>query len=602
MNMSPRDRTLTLVGVLLALFLGALDQTIVATALPRIVEDLNGLSRYAWVATAYLLASTALVPIYGKLADTVSRKSIEIFAVSTFLLGSFLSGLSGEFGTLPLLGDGMSQLIIFRALQGIGGAGLFSMAFIIIADLFPPNVRGRYQGLVGATFGIASVLGPWLGGLLTDYAGGIIPGVAGWRWVFYVNVPTGAVALWFLLRRMPPLEPRGERKRLDFLGAALLILGLVPIVLALQLDKTTYPWGGGVTVGLLAGGALALVLFVVRSLRSPNPILDLTLFRNRVFSTSNLALFFLGAAFLSSLIFLPLFMVNVIGVSATKAGVSLIPLSLGLVFGSIVSGQLVSAFGRYRMFMLIGTVILALGMVLFASMTPDTPYWRVTIYMVVAGLGIGPSLPLYTLAIQNAVDERRVGQATSASQFFRQIGGTVGAAVMGTVLATGLAASFATMRAPAGMDTSAFGGGDRLNAQGLDQVQTQIRQAFDAQYQTLADAVHSGDPAELRRVVEASPMPAVAKLGVIAQGTVAINQGAQAQDAFLMATHDRLQEQAGAVAAEVTGAIKQAFAEAVTRIYRDLIAVVLVGFVVTLFVPVLKLRTSNEGAAPAVLD
>ncbi len=458
---SSRDRTLILVGILLALFLGALDQTIVATALPRIVEDLNGIKRYAWVATAYLLASTALVPIYGKLADTVSRKSIEIFSVSTFLLGSFLSGLAGEFGKLPILGDGMSQLIIMRGLQGIGGAGLFSMAFIIIADLFPPNVRGRYQGLVGATFGIASVIGPWLGGLLTDYAGGIIPGVAGWRWVFYVNVPTGAIALWFLLRRMPPLKPSADHKPMDILGAALLVLGLVPIVLALQLDKTTYPWGGVVTLGLLIGGTALLVGFVLRSLRSANPILDLSLFRNRVFSTSNLALFFLGAAFLSLIIFLPLFMVNVVGVSATRAGISLIPLSLGLVFGAVVSGQLVSAMGRYRLLMLIGAAILFVGILLLSRMGPDVPYWRVTVYMVIAGLGVGPSMPLYTLAIQNAVDVRRVGQATSASQFFRQIGGTVGAAVMGTVLATSLTASFSAMQAPAGMDASSFGAGAR---------------------------------------------------------------------------------------------------------------------------------------------
>ena len=184
MTLSDRDKTLTLVGILLALFLGALDQTIVSTALPKIVEDLKGLDRFAWVATSYLLASTVLVPVYGKLADMYSRKSIELVAIGLFLAGSFLCGLAGEFGTLPILGDGMTQLIIFRALQGLGGAGLFSLAFIIIADLYPPSVRGRYQGFVGATFGIASVVGPWVGGLLTDFGGNIIPGIEGWRWVF----------------------------------------------------------------------------------------------------------------------------------------------------------------------------------------------------------------------------------------------------------------------------------------------------------------------------------------------------------------------------------------------------------------------------------
>jgi EmrB/QacA subfamily drug resistance transporter len=598
---SARDRTLILVGILLALFLGALDQTIVATALPRIVEDLNGIKRYAWVATAYLLASTALVPIYGKLADTVSRKSIEIFSVSTFLLGSFLSGLAGEFGTLPVLGDGMSQLIIMRGLQGIGGAGLFSMAFIIIADLFPPNVRGRYQGLVGATFGIASVIGPWLGGLLTDYAGGIIPGVAGWRWVFYVNVPTGAVALWFLLSRMPPLKPSAEHKPMDLPGAALLVLGLVPIVLALQLDKTSYPWGGAVTLGLLIGGTAMLVGFVWRSLLSANPILDLSLFRNRVFSTSNLALFFLGAAFLSLIIFLPLFMVNVVGVSATRAGISLIPLSLGLVFGAVVSGQLVSAFGRYRLLMLVGASILFVGIFLLSRMGPDVPYWRVTVYMVIAGLGVGPSMPLYTLAIQNAVDVRRVGQATSASQFFRQIGGTVGAAVMGTVLATSLTASFSAMQTPAGMDASSFGAGSQVSAEGLDQVQAGVASAFDRQYQAIAAAVRSGDAAKVRQVVAASPMPAAAKAMVTLGATQAM-RSQQAETAFLTQLHDQFQQQAKAVAADVTASIRKAFATAVTRVYRSLVVVVVLGFLVTLFIPVLTLRSSNDHAPVPTLD
>jgi len=244
-----RNKIYTLVGILLALFLGALDQTIVATSLPRIVSDLHGLSRYAWVATAYLLASTVLVPIYGKLADTHSRKTIELWAVGIFLTGSFLCGAAGEFGTFPLLGDGMSQLIIFRAVQGIGGAGLFAMAFIIIADLFPPAERAKYQGIVGSVFGVASVAGPLIGGFLTDYATGWIPHVEGWRWVFYVNLPIGIVALWFIVSRMPRLEPKGERTGLNKLSALLLLLTLVPFVLALQLDRRSYPWGGAAAPG-----------------------------------------------------------------------------------------------------------------------------------------------------------------------------------------------------------------------------------------------------------------------------------------------------------------------------------------------------------------
>jgi EmrB/QacA subfamily drug resistance transporter len=425
---------------MLALFLAALDQTIVATALPRIVEDLNGLDRYAWVASAYLLASTVLVPVYGKLADTLSRKTIEIFAVCAFLTGSILCGLAGEFGPLPLIGDGMNQLIAMRAVQGVGAAGLFAMAFIVIADLYPPRERGRYQGLIGAVFGVASVVGPLTGGFLTDHAGGVIPGVAGWRWVFYVNVPIGAVALWFLTTRMPKLEPGGERGRFDYLAAALLMAGLVPLVTALQLDRGVHPWGGATTVLLLLTAALMIPLFVLRTLRSADPLFDLTLFRERLFVTGNAALFLLGATFINVLVFLPLFLVNVIGVSATRAGASLIPLSLGVVFGATAAGQLVSRFGRYRMLMLGGGTVLIVGIFLLTRMTAATTYAQVTLVMVVCGVGIGPSMPLYTLAIQNGVRRDKLGQATSATQFFRQVGGTVGIALMGTVLATGLAA------------------------------------------------------------------------------------------------------------------------------------------------------------------
>jgi EmrB/QacA subfamily drug resistance transporter len=448
-DLSPRDKTLTLIAIILAMFLGALDQTIVSTALPRIVEDLRGLDRYAWVATSYLLASTALVPVYGKLADMYSRKAIELFAVVTFLIGSALCGLAGEFGSWPLLGDGMNQLIAFRAIQGIGGAGLFALAFIIIADLYPPRERGKYQGFVGAAFGIASILGPLAGGWLTDHATDWIPGVAGWRWVFYVNLPVGAVALWFLITRMPPLRPTGARKRLDLVSVATLMGSLVPLVLALQLDKTLTPWSSPTVLGLLGTAALLGVAFVLRSLRSPNPVIDLALFRIRVFSTANTASFLFGGAFLSTVIFLPLWMVNVVGVSATGAGVALIPLSLGTSVGAILSGQLVSRLGRYKPLMLAGGGVFLVGLVLLALMGPDVGYGQVTLTMVIVGLGVGPTLPLFTLAIQNAVGPHQVGQATSASQFFRQIGGAVGAAVMGSVLAGALSTSFAALALPA---------------------------------------------------------------------------------------------------------------------------------------------------------
>jgi len=486
LQLSRRDTTFTLVGIILALFLGALDQTIVATALPAIVDDLQGVSRYAWVATAYILASTVLVPIYGKLADVMSRKRIELFAVATFLLGSFLSGAAGQFGPLPLLGDGMNQLIAFRALQGIGGAGLFAMAFIVIADLFPPRERGKYQGLVGAAFALASLIGPALGGLLTDNAGGWIPGVAGWRWVFYVNLPIGAVAVWFIITRMPPLRPPASRQRLDLIAAALLILTLVPLVLVLQLDRALYPWSGVTSLGLVAAALVFGGLFVRRSLVSDDPVIDLRLFRDRVFALANAGALLMGAVFLSVIIFLPLYLVNVLGVSATQAGIALIPLSLGVSVGSIGAGQLAARIGRYKPILLGSLVVLLIAAALLATLQVDSGYARVVWSMVLFGIGIGPGLPLYTLAIQNAVDVQRLGQATSAAQFFRQIGGALGTAVMGGVLAATLSAGIAQLPdLPAGVIDPASLAGEGALAAGS--IRPALEAALGADGAALAD-------------------------------------------------------------------------------------------------------------------
>jgi EmrB/QacA subfamily drug resistance transporter len=661
MELSTRDKILTLVGVLIAMFLGALDQTIVSTALPQIVEDLNGLDRYAWVATIYLLASTVLVPVYGKLADMYSKKSIELWAVSLFLIGSMLCGLSGEFGTLPILGDGMNQLIIFRAIQGLGGAGLFSMAFIVIADLFPPNVRGKYTGLVGATFGISSVIGPWVGGLLTDYGSGIIPGIEGWRWVFYVNLPFGILALRFITTKMPSLTPKGERRSLDYLTAFFLIASLVPLVLALQLNKTTYPWGGATTLTLFGIAAVMLVLFIIFSLRSSNPVLDLRLFENRVFTTANLASFLLGAGFLSLIIFLPLFLQNVIGVRATESGLAVLPLSLGVVFGAIVSGQLVSRIGRYREIMLIGGAILAVGVFLLSRMTVNTSATTVTLYMIICGLGVGPSLPLYTLAIQNAIDQRKVGQATSASQFFRQIGGTIGAAVMGTILASSITVTFSTLQVPGGA-TFSSGGEGQLQSGGISEIGTTIQESFDSNYAltervfrdndqaalqellnnpqlpaefktqlqqgspaagfdrlytAIENAVTSGNSEALAQTLANSPLPEQAKTG-ISQGAQAALSNPQALEPFLaqlrtqfdtqatqltdqtLATiRTQFDTQATELSNEIATTVRTGFADAITRIYRYLFFVILVGIALSALIPQLELRKTNQ-AAPAV--
>ncbi len=592
MDLTPIQKSFTLAGVLLALLLAALDQTIVATALPKIVQDLRGLDRYTWVATAYLLATTIMVPIYGKLADTLNRKSVELTAVSLFLAGSFLCGLSGAVPFLSFLGDGMSQLILFRVIQGLGGAGLFAMAFIVIADLFPPAQRGRYQGLVGAVFGLSSVLGPLAGGFLTDHAGGWISGIAGWHWVFYVNLPFGVLALWFIAAWMPPLHPPAEKTPLDFTSMALLVAGFLPLVLALQLDKARFPWGSPWTLGLLGGSALLLAAFALAALRSANPVLELRLFRNRVYATSIPALFFIGAGFLSLVVFLPLFMVNVVGVSATQAGVSLIPVSIGLVLGSALTGQVVSRFGHYKLQMLAGGALLVVGLFLLSRMTVDTGYWQITLYMLLCGLGLGPTFPLYTLAVQNAVEPRYIGQSTGSSIFFRQIGGTVGVAVMGTVLAGVLAASFSSLPSFAVKPVKA---GDPPEApRGLGSGSTQdlamaIRADFDRRYALAERAVRSGDPQALDGLLADPRLPPEGRKSLLD----AAQAGGAGTERALAVIRGELALQADRAVATATMAVRSAFARAVTRIFFYAIFAVLAAIAITLFVPELPLRKTQ---------
>ena len=589
--LADRNKLFTLIGILLALFLGAIDQTIVSTALPKIVDDLEGVRRYAWVATAYLLASTVMVPIYGRLADSYDRKTVELWAIGLFLGGSFLCGLAGEFGSLPLIGDGMNQLILFRAIQGLGGAGLFALAFIIIADLFPPAIRGKYQGLVGAVFGLSSVLGPLIGGFLTDYGGGLIPGVAGWRWIFYVNVPFGAVALWFIIRRMPSLPPHGPSEGLNYPSAFMLVAGLTPLILALQLDKSIHPWSSSVTLGLFAASAVFLTLFSIRSLRNPNPILDFSLFRNRVFSVANLALFFLGAAFLSIIIFLPLFMVNVVGVSATSAGISLIPLSLGMTVGSTLAGNLVTRYGRYKLFLLGGGLVLAGGLVLLSRMGPGVSFLQVTLYMVICGLGAGPTLPLYPLAIQNAVERNRIGQATSASQFFRQIGGAVGAAVMGTVMVGTLTARMHSGPAPGDMPPALPAEQMDMPSRNLNpkQASEQIHLRFEEQYTAVARAVDRGDPDTASRLLTSLPVADSVRMGLVRAAESRSDDRRQRLSAFRTNLH-RFADLAAAAAEKH---MRSAYSDAVTRIYFYTLFLVLAGWVSTVFLPELPLRRTH---------
>ncbi|HVF16983.1 MAG TPA: MDR family MFS transporter, partial [Steroidobacteraceae bacterium] len=356
------EKRTILTALAVVMLLSALDQTIVSTAMPRIIEQLHGLSMYAWVTTAYMLASTVSVPIYGKLSDLYGRKPILVFGVVLFLIGSALCGLSGEFGELPLLGSGMMQLIVFRAIQGLGGGALMTVSFAVIGDLYPPRERGKLFGLFGSVFGLATVVGPFVGGFFTDHGTVTILNheVAGWRWVFYVNIPLGLVALFMLLYRMPPLKHRGQGK-VDYVGAALVVLTFTPLLLGLTFGGTTYPWDSPQIIALFGISVVALIVFLYVEMKTAEPILSIQLFRIKTFRAAVMASFVVSMAFLGVVMFMPLYMQVVQGISATQSGTSLLPLMGGLIISSIASGRFVARTGRYKPFMIGGGIVLIIG-------------------------------------------------------------------------------------------------------------------------------------------------------------------------------------------------------------------------------------------------
>jgi len=433
------ERRVTIAGVMITFLLSALDQTIVSTAMPRIISELNGLALYSWVTTAYLLTSTVMVPIWGKLGDLFGRKPVLLASIAIFLAGSWLSGLSGEFGDLPLLGGGMTQLIVFRAIQGIGGGGLFTTAFAIVGDLYPPRERAKLGGLFGAVFGLSSTIGPLVGGYFTDHGTVQLLGhtIAGWRWVFYINLPLSLLSLFMILFVMPRMSHQAKGK-IDFIGAGLIIAAVVPLLLALTFGGHYQPWGSPLVLGLFAASLVGLVLYVIAERFAPDPILPLDLFKNRVFTTANLASFLISMSFMSTVAFLPFLMQLGQGVDATLSGLSMLPMMAGIMASSIVCGRLVARTGTYKPFMATGVALTFVGIALLSQMDADTSRLDQAWRMVVLGIGLGPGQSLFSMAIQNALPPGQMGVATSSSQFFRQIGSTIGVALFGTLLTNNL--------------------------------------------------------------------------------------------------------------------------------------------------------------------
>ncbi|MSQ12360.1 MAG: DHA2 family efflux MFS transporter permease subunit [Dehalococcoidia bacterium] len=412
-----RQVILTLAGVMTALFLAALDQTIVGTAMPRIIADLNGFDRYTWVSIAYMLSSTTVVPIAGKLSDMYGRKWFLIGGITVFLVGSALAGLS----------QNMMQLIMFRGVQGLGGGIMMALSFVTIADLFPPAERGKYQGLFSAVFGLSSVVGPTLGGVITDSLS--------WHWIFYINLPLGIPALVLFVRTFPNKKSSGIKHQVDSLGMVTLILTVVPLLLGLSWGSVQYAWGSAQVVSCLVLAGVSGVAFFFIERGAPEPIIPFSLFRVPQVRVSLAVVFLIGFALFGGLVFIPLYFQGVLGRSATSSGSFLIPMTLGVVVGAALSGQALSRLGgHYRILGMFGVAILSVGLYLLSTMNAGTSFGQAILYTIVMGFGAGVGFPLFTIAVQNAVPHRVVGVATSSIQFVQSLGGTLGLTILGAMM------------------------------------------------------------------------------------------------------------------------------------------------------------------------
>jgi EmrB/QacA subfamily drug resistance transporter len=463
-----RQVMVTLAGVLMAIFLSSLDQTIVSTAMPQIIADLGGFAHYTWLAAAYLVTSTVVLPITGKLTDMYGRKHFYTAGITLFILGSLLCGLSQT----------LTQIIIFRGLQGIGAGIMMANAFTVIGDLFPPAERGKYQGFVSAVFGVSAVIGPSLGGFITD--------TFSWHWIFYINIPLGIVVITLFAFFFPNFRLDKLKHRIDWAGIAALVVAVIPLLLALSWGGTEYPWVSVPVISLFALSVAGIIIFPIIERRSEEPIVPLEIFRNPIVAVSTPIIFLTGFTMFGSIIIIPLFFQGVLGLSATESGSFLTPMVLGQVFGSFSSGQVLARTGgHYRIQGAAGLALMVAGLALLTRINPETSYAIAAVDIVLVGFGLGITLPLYTIAIQNAVSYNILGAATSAVPFFRSMGGAVGLAILGSVMTNRftsdfnakLPATIKTLIPPQALSLMAHNPEVLVSPQAQDQLKTLFSQA-----------------------------------------------------------------------------------------------------------------------------
>jgi len=426
-KLARREVILTLAGLMLAQFLASLDQTVVGTALPKIITELGGFSQYTWVVTAYMITSTVTIPIVAKLSDMYGRKWFLVGGIIIFLVGSAICGTSQT----------IDQLIAYRAIQGVGAGAIMALAFTILGDLFPPSERGKYAGIMAGVFGLSSIIGPTLGGYITDHFG--------WHWIFYVNIPLGILIIFLIIFFFPHLRFSTRKHKIDFLGIITLALTVVPLMIALSLAGVDYAWTSPQIVGLFEFSVLMFFVLLNIEKHVKEPLIPLWIFKDRVVSVSSLIIFLTGFGMFAGIVFVPLFFQGILGKSATSSGSFLTPMMLGMITGSLLSGQYLSRMGgHYRTQGMVGCAIMAGGIFLLSRMTAQTPDSAAVVNIVIMGFGLGITMPVYTIAVQNAVPYSVMGIATSTTAFFRSIGGVLGMAVVGSMMNNRFAAEFTT--------------------------------------------------------------------------------------------------------------------------------------------------------------